>query len=171
MNDSTSTATSSSSSPRWKRWIKRTLFGVFGAAALFGAFAACSHGGHHRWQAMSDEDAARMKTRIVDKAGSRLDLDAAQKAKLGTLIDKVREQRNAFVGETKDPRAEIQALIAGPSFDRNKAQGLVQAKTQAVQTRSPEVITALADFYDGLRPEQQAKVREYLQRGRRGWRG
>lgn len=159
-----------------KPWLKRTLIGtvtLFGAFSVLGALGACSHHGHHRggWSAMSDEDAAKMKARIVEKAGEKLDLDAAQKAKLATLADKLREQRNAFVGDTKDPRAELQALIAGTTFDRSKAQGLVQSKTQAVQAKSPEVISAMADFYDSLKPEQQAKVREYLQRGRGGWRG
>lgn len=156
-----------------KLWLKRTLVGtatLLGAVTLFGALGGCSHHGHARqgWSAMSDEDAAKMKARLVEKAGEKLDLDAAQKAKLGTLADKLREQRNAFVGDTKEPRAELQSLIAGATFDRNKAQGLVQAKTQAVQSKSPEVIAAMADFYDSLKPEQQAKVREYLQRGRRG---
>ncbi|MCW5634464.1 MAG: Spy/CpxP family protein refolding chaperone [Rubrivivax sp.] len=157
-----------------KTWIKRSLIGLFGAAALLGTFAAFSHGSayRHGWHAMSDEDAAKMKTRLVERAGERLDLDEAQKARLGVLADKLREQRNAFVGETKDPRAELQALIAGPTFDRHRAQLLVQAKTQAVQLKSPEVIAAAADFYDSLRPEQQAKVRDLLQRrGRHGRHG
>ncbi len=159
-----------------KRWLRRTLIGtatLFGAVTLFGALGACSHHDHarHGWSAMSDEDAAKMKARLVEKAGDKLELDAAQKAKLGALADKLREQRTAFVGDTKDPRAELQSLIAGPTFDRSKAQGLVQSKTQAVQAKSPEVIAAMADFYDSLKPEQQAKVREYLQKGRRGWRG
>jgi len=42
-----------------------------------------------------------------------------------------------------------------------------------VREKSPEVITATAEFFDTLKPEQQQKVREYLQRGgrRHGWRG
>lgn len=156
-----------------KPWLKRTLIGVVGAFTIFGALGACSHHGHqrHGWSAMSEEDAAKMKARLVERAADKLSLDEAQKAKLGVLADRLREQRNAFVGETKDPRAELGSLIAGTTFDRAKAQTLVQSKTQAVQTKSPEVIAAMADFYDSLKPEQQAKVRDYLQRGRRGWRG
>jgi Spy/CpxP family protein refolding chaperone len=152
-----------------RTWIRRTLIGIFGAAALFGTFAAFSHHAHHRhgWSAMSEEDTAKLKARLVDKAGRKLDLDEAQKVKLGTLADKLREQRNAFVGETRDPRAELSGLMAGATFDRAKAQALVQAKTGAVQAKSPEVIAAMADFYDSLKPEQQAKVREFLARGGR----
>ncbi len=156
-----------------KSWIKRTLVGIFGATVILGGMAACSHRMHgHGWQAMSDEDAAKMKTKLVDKVGNKLDLDATQKAKLGTLADKLREQRNALVGSTIDPRAEMAALVAGPSFDRTKAKALIDAKTGAISTKSPEVIAALADFFDSLKPEQQNKVREFMaKRGHRGWRG
>jgi len=158
-----------------KPWLKRTLIGVFGASVLFGGIAACAHRGHYGgygWHAMNDEDAAKMKARMIDKVGSRLDLDEAQKAKLGVLADKLRVQRNALVGSTVDPRAELQSLVAGPTFDRAKAKSLIDAKTGAITTQSPEVIAAMADFYDSLKPEQQAKVRELMaKRGHHGWRG
>ena len=153
-----------------KPWIKRALIGIFGASVLFGGLAACSHHGaySHGWQSMSEEDAAKMKAKMVERVGSKLELDEAQKAKLGVLADKLREQRNALVGSTTDPRAEIASLVAGPTFDRAKAKSLVEAKTGAITSKSPEVIAAMADFYDSLKPEQQAKVREFMQ-GRRGW--
>ena len=155
-----------------KTWIKRTLLGVFGASILFGGMAACSHRGTHGaygWHAMTDEDAAKMKARMIEKAGSRLDLDDAQKAKLGVLADTLRTQRNALVGSTTDPRTELQSLVAGPTFDRAKAKSLIDAKTGAITTQSPEVIAAMADFYDSLKPEQQAKVREFMASRGRGW--
>ena len=153
-----------------KTWIKRTLFGLFATGALLGGLAACSHGVHrHGWHAMSDTDMAQMKTRLVDRAASKLDLDEAQKAKLGTLADQVQAQRKAFIGNTADPRAELQALMAGATFDRTKASALIEGKVGAVQTQSPAVVAALADFYDSLKPEQQAKLREFMaKRGHRG---
>lgn len=158
-----------------KPWIKRTLIGLFGASILFGGMAACSHRGHHGgygWGAMNEEDAAKMKARMIEKAASRLDLDEAQKARLGVLVDTLRAQRNALVGTTTDPRAELQSLVAGPTFDRAKAKSLVEAKTAAITTQSPNVIAAMADFYDSLKPAQQAEVRELIaKRGHHGWRG
>jgi Spy/CpxP family protein refolding chaperone len=152
-----------------KPWIRRTLIGVFGATVLFGGLAACSHRSHgYGWQRMSDEDAAKAKARMVDRIGSRLDLDDAQKAKLGALADQLRTQRQALVGGT-DPRTEIQSLVAGTTFDRAKAKAFVDAKTSAIQTKSPELIAALGDFYDSLKPEQQQKVRDFMSRGRHGW--
>ena len=153
-----------------KTWIKRTLIGLFGASVLFGGFAAFAHRHHgHGWRNLSEADAAQMKARVVERVGSKLDLDAAQKAKLGVLADKLREQRNALVGSTTDPRAEMQSLVAGPTFDRAKASALIEAKVAAVNTKSPELVTAMADFYDALKPEQQTKLREML--NRRGHRG
>jgi Spy/CpxP family protein refolding chaperone len=155
-----------------KRWLKRTLIGVFGATVLFGGLAACSHRTHHgdNWQGMSDEDAAKRKAWMVDRVGSRLALDDAQKAKLGALADQLRAQRQAIVGDT-NPRAEIQSLVAGNTFDRAKAKAFIDGKTQTIQTKSPELIAAFGDFYDSLKPEQQQKVRDFMSRGRHGWGG
>lgn len=153
-----------------KPWLRRTLIGVFGASVLFGGVAACSHryqpGGH--WGSMSEEDAAQRRAHVIERLSRRLELDEAQKAKLGALADQLRAQHQAIMGGT-DPRSEIRSLVAGPTFDRAKAMAFVDGKAQAIRSKSPELITALGDFYDSLRPEQQQKVREFMQRGRHGW--
>ena len=151
-------------------WIKRTFIGLFSATVLLGGLTACGHGHHGNWQ-MSDADAQKMRERMIDRVSRELTLDDAQKQRLGVLADKLREQRLALVGSTTDPRAELQALVTGTTFDRARAQALVESKTNAVRTKSPEVITAMADFYDSLKPEQQQKVREFMTKRRSGWRG
>jgi Spy/CpxP family protein refolding chaperone len=152
-----------------KRWLKRTLIGVFGASVLFGSLAACSHQRHgYGWHSMSEEDAAKARERLIERVASRLELDEAQKAKLGVVADQLRAGRQALRGST-DPRADVQSLVAGATFDRAKAKALIDAKTSAVQSRSPELIAAFGDFYDSLKPEQQQKVRDFMQRGRHGW--
>ena len=146
-----------------KRWIKRSLIAVFGATALFGGIAAFAQHQHHEWRTMSAEDAAVMKTKMVDKVATHLSLDAAQKAKLGALADAMHAQHAALHGTT-DPRAELQGLVAGNTFDRTKATQMISAKLAAVATGSPAVVTAAGDFYDSLRPAQQAQVRDFMQR-------
>jgi Spy/CpxP family protein refolding chaperone len=149
-----------------KRWIKRTLVAVFGTALLVGGLTACA--GHHGgWNGMNEADAGKMRERVLERAGKELKLDDAQKQKLAALADKVREQRSALMGTT-DPRADFQALLAGPKFDRANAQALVEAKTTALRAKSPELIAAAADFFDSLRPEQQQQVRDFMNR-RHGW--
>lgn len=155
-------------------WIKRTLISVFGASVLFGGLAACSHrmhgpgGGHHN---MTEAEQAEWRERMVDRASRKLDLDATQKAKLNTLATTLVAQRKAMHAGG-EPHAELKAVLAGPQLDRSRAQALVDAKTTALREASPAVIAAVADFYDSLKPEQQQKVRGYLERGgHRGWRG
>ena len=154
-----------------KAWIKRTFIGLFGASLLFGSIAACSHRHHGdgNWQ-ISEEDSAKFKTKMVERVGKELELDAAQKERLGALADALRAQRIALVGTTTDPRAEAQALVTGPTFDSARAQSVIDAKTAALQSKSPEVVAALAAFYDGLNPVQQQKVRDFMGK-RHGWRG
>ena len=151
-------------------WIKRTLIGLFGAGVALGGLTACGHRyGHERFGAMSAEDQAKFRDRVVDRVASRLDLTADQKQRLNALAGKLHEQRVALRGAT-DPRADVQSLIAGGKFDRARAQALVGEKTAAISAKSPEVIAAFGDFYDSLDASQQAKVRDFLQhRGRGGW--
>ncbi len=150
-----------------KSWIKRSLFGLFGVTLLAGSLAGCGHRHHEYGAGMSVEQFAQARDKMVDRAASRLDLNADQKKRLTTLGDKLYEQRTALVGQTKDPRAEVRALVASDKFDAARAQALVTEKTGALQAKSPEVIAALADFYNSLNPAQQQKVRDFMDnRGR-----
>jgi Spy/CpxP family protein refolding chaperone len=151
-----------------KRWIKRSLFALFGVSVLVTGLSACGHRNHEFGSQLSAEEYAQKRDKIVDKAASKLDLTADQKKRLATLGDKLYEQRTALIGQTKDPRAEMKALVAGATFDKARAQTLITEKTAALQTKSPEVIAALADFYDSLNPAQQQKVRDYME-GRGHW--
>ncbi len=156
-------------------WIKRTLYGLFGATIVLGGLAACGfrgehHGEHHGGHG-SAEDHARFRGKMIERVSGKLDLNADQKAKLGVLADKLQEQRTALVGKTVNPRAEVEALVAGDKFDRARAQALVAEKTAAVSGKSPEVIAAAGDFYDSLTPAQQTRVREFMQGRSRWWKG
>ena len=131
-----------------KHWIKRTLFGFAGLAVVAGSIAGCA-GQRHGWSGNSAEFRARM----VERVGSKLELDANQKQKLTVLAEKLQAQREAMRG-------------AGGSGD---PRSLVDEKTAAVRAGSPEIIAAAADFYDNLNPAQQQKVRDFMERGGRRW--
>ena len=154
-----------------KTWIKRSLIGLFGATILVGGLAACGHR-HHGWGGaqVSAEDASKWRERLLERAGKELQLDEAQQQKLGVVFDKMREQRNALVGSTTNPRAELRSLVSGERFDKARAQALIDEKTNAIRAGSPGTIDALAGFYDSLKPEQQAKLREFMDKRGRGWR-
>jgi hypothetical protein len=88
-------------------------------------------------------------------------LNEAQKARLGTLADSLLAQRAALM-QGGDPRSILPSLVAGPTFDRTRAGTLMAQKLAALQTGAPAVLTAMADFYDGLDLAQQTKVRDFL---------
>lgn len=150
-------------------WIKRSLFGLFGATVALGGLTACGHRyAHERFADMNAEEQAQFRQRAVGRVADRLDLNAEQRQRLDALVAKVQQQRAVIRGAT-DPRAEARAWIAGEKFDRAKAQALVSEKVAAVNAGSPEVIAAFGDFYDSLSPAQQAKVRDFLDRRHHGW--
>lgn len=150
-----------------KPWIKKTLIGLFGASVVLGGLTACSRG-HYGHGPVTEERVAEWRGKAVERVGRKLDLNAEQKAKLDVLADKLVAQRKAWIGDGQDPRAEMQALVAGTQFDRAKALALFEGKSRVVQGAGPEVIAALGDFYDSLKPDQQAKVRDFMQH-RHGW--
>lgn len=194
--------------------IKRSLFALATAGLVLG-LSACGHnpfGGEGRGEGRGDRgehhmgmghgqhseaDMLKRRDKMVERATSELSLDAAQKAKLVTLMDTMHAKRAAMMashgaaqpgagaasgphgmkgreghggqgGPGMMPRAEMQALIKGEKFDRAGAQALVDQKAGAMRAAAPEVITAMGDFYDSLKPEQQAKVRAFMERGPMG---
>ncbi len=151
-----------------KPWIKRSLLALTGISIAIGGLTACGTRGHNERGAMSAERMAEMRGKVVERITSKLDLNAAQQQKLNVLADKMQAQRATLIGQTTDPRAELKALVAGEKFDRTRALGLLDEKTRAVQSTGPEVIQALADFYDSLNLTQQAEVREHMGK-RKGW--
>lgn len=151
-----------------KTWLKRTLIGVTGLGLLLGGLVACGHRMHHGWPA-SEAESTQLRERIVQRASRELDLDAAQQAKLHGLADAMAAQRRALMGDAgSHPRADFLALIAGPQFDRSRGLALIEGKTGALRDGAPKVMTAAADFYDSLKPEQQQKLRDFMTRGRHG---
>lgn len=144
-----------------KLWIRRLAWGALGATLVTGSLIGCTSNRHAR-----AGDSEAFQARIVERAGRKLDLDAAQKQKLEALAAAVRTQRDALRGGT-DPRAEMRAMVAGAKLDQAAATRMVQQKTEALRAGSPAVIAAAADFFDHLRPEQQQQVREMMERGGR----
>jgi Spy/CpxP family protein refolding chaperone len=158
--------------PVMKTWIKRSLFALLGTSVLLGGLAACGHRDHEFGASMSPEKYTQKRDKMVDKVAGRLDLNADQKKRLQTLGDTLYAQRTALIGQTKDPRAEMKALVAGDKFDAVRAQALITDKTTVLQSKSPEVIAAMAEFYNSLNPAQQQKLRDVMDgRSRWSWRG
>jgi len=151
-----------------KAWTRKTLLGIFAASVLAGGLSACSSASHHQGP-KSAERMAEMRDKMVSRITGKLDLDGAQQLKLQALADALQAQRSALQGaQTADTRVQLQALVAGEKFDSAAAQTLIDDKMRAVQSHSPAVVAAMAEFYNSLRPAQQQQVRDVMQR-RPGW--
>ena len=138
----------------------------FGCGTTFGASRGC---GRHGGADMTPEQKAERRDWFVNRATDKLLLNAEQKPLLAALLDQLAAQRQVMMGQTTDLRAELRSWFAGSSFDAARAQALVNDKASALQGKSPDVIAALAAFYDSLNPAQQQKLRDFMDRGRRGW--
>ena len=106
---------------------------------------------------------------MIDRVGSRLDLDDAQKAKLGALADQLRAQRQALVGRHRPAQPRSSRWWRATPSTAPRPRPSSTARRRRFKRKSPELIAAVGDFYDSLRPEQQQKVRDFMSRGHHGW--
>jgi Spy/CpxP family protein refolding chaperone len=132
-------------------------------------FDAGSGFGCHRDADLPPEQSTGRRDWIINRVADKLSLNTEQKPLLTTLIDQAKVQRQAMVGSTTDPRAELRSWFAGTSFDQARAQTLIIDKADTLLSKSPAMVTALAAFYDSLNPAQQQRVRDFMDGGRRGW--
>ncbi len=159
-----------------KNWLKRTLVGVAVTGALAGSVAAWSQGPRFHGGPPSAQDIAAHQARVLAQITKRLNLDAAQQAKLQVLATKLQAARPAPpaapASGAGSPHARIEALIAGNTFDRAGAQAAANehaVRAQAeftqrinlLQSNSPAIIAAFGDFFDSLNATQQQQVREF----------
>ncbi|MDO4231181.1 MAG: Spy/CpxP family protein refolding chaperone [Lautropia sp.] len=146
--------------------MKRAVLGMATVVVVATGMVACGGPrgpwGHGPWGG-SDEDMAERRVKMVERISDKLDLNAEQKVKLDALADAMGEQRKALRGDN-GLRTDLGGVIAGNTFDRAKAQSLVEQKIAAVQAHSPNVLDRMAAFYDSLTPQQQQKVRDKLNR-------
>jgi Spy/CpxP family protein refolding chaperone len=111
---------------------------------------------------------------VTKKITSELELDDTQSAKLATLKTEMLEAGKVMKQRRDDSVDIIKGLLEQPTLDRNQALNLVESHTRTINDQAPRVVAALGDFYDSLRPEQQARLREKLQEFQQhrdqGWR-
>jgi Spy/CpxP family protein refolding chaperone len=143
-----------------RAWIKPFTAGLMTSAALLIGVAAWSDdlpspmaAMHHHGDPAAHE--AMFKSMIV----KNLDLDAAQTARLDALIAKVHAQHE---NGPADFHTQLLTLVQGNSLDRAGAQTLVDTHLQKMREAAPTIIAAAGDFYDGLRPDQQQKMRDFM---------
>jgi len=121
-----------------------------------GMLAACGY--HHK----TPEERAEW---IVKKVSDELDLNDMQKEKLDVVKTEMMKLRKEFNGDRASTRKQVLALVSQPTLDRDALMNMINVRTQAVSNDAPQIVAAFGDFYDSLNPEQQAKVREHIEKG------
>ena len=120
------------------------------------AFTGCGHWYKHK----SPEKKAEW---IVNEIQEELDLNDAQMIKLNELKVIALDMRKALKESHAKHREDVASLLAEETLDQNKLQSMIDNKIDYFSKKSPEVVQALAGFYDSLSLEQQTKLREEWQ--------
>jgi Spy/CpxP family protein refolding chaperone len=113
------------------------------------------HGWMHGDEASRAEAVEYVRYRIT----KRLELNTTQQEKLKAVANQLGKIRDSI---PKDQYRNASDIIGGSTFDREKAQALVNQHTSNVQNNAPELIAVLGDFYDSLNADQQLEVRDIL---------
>lgn len=151
-----------------KLWIKCSLAGLAVTTLIWGGLAASGYHGEHA-KGWNDERIDWAREKAMDMVGSKLDLNADQKQFFSILADELIVSSKALRGERADPLADFEALMAGDTFSRFKAQALLDQKIQVMQDNGPKILKAFGDFYDSLNAVQQKEVRERFEKRSHGW--
>jgi hypothetical protein len=54
---------------------------------------------------------------------------------------------------------QVMDLMSAPTLDQHRALAMVEAKTDALERRAPEVLAAVANFTNRLTPDQKQEMR------------
>jgi len=118
------------------------------------AFAQRGDGDHHN--------------RMIERIGSKLELDDNQNAALETFAAEMLETRQLMKGDGGDLRAQMTELVTASTFDQGKALTMINERAAAFQANAPELVAAAAVFFDGLSAEQKDTILSYSEKaGRR----
>jgi len=130
----------------------RKLLITLGLVATVGAgLVAC---GHH------NNDPASRADYVVSKLDRRLDLDENQHQQLLHLKDVVLEAIGDVDARRAEKQRNLDELLSQPTLDQARVLALVEQHTAEVNSKAPQIVTALAGFYDSLNPEQQTELKE-----------
>ncbi len=131
----------------------KIIIAVISGFILITGMSACSH--FRDPQARADY--------VVEKISSKLDLNEAQALQLSQLKDEVMDLRQTLRNDRDAVLAEVDEIFAQSTLDQQRVNQLLQKKIDTVNSRAPQIINALAIFYDGLNVDQQNMIREEIQ--------
>jgi hypothetical protein len=148
-----------------KKLLHRTGLGLASLAVVAVTLVACGHErGEDHWRTFTAAHADAHRARVTQAASRRLQLDAAQQAKLATMLDAALIHREALPRVAGNKRAWC-TLVRAERFDRAKASELlVESKGTANPTDFTTLLNASAEFFDGLNTQQRDTLRRATDR-------
>ena len=135
---------------------KRTIIYITGGALLIAGVAACNHGMHFG----SAEERGEW---MVQKVSKELALDQTQQARLEAVKDEFLSMRQSMRSDRAQTRTEVLAMLQQPTMDRDKANAIVAQYVEKLNSRSPLIIDAVANFYDSLDDEQRTELAGFIE--------
>jgi protein CpxP len=125
------------------------------SVGIFGAMAGCAHHFAHK----SPQERAEW---IVKEINDELKLNDAQLGKLNALKDELLVVRSEYRKRHGDTRKTIDELLSQPTLDQARVLAMIKERTQEVNDKAPQVVAALADFFDSLTAEQKMKLHDEI---------
>lgn len=124
-----------------------------GALLLIGSFTACSH---------KYKDPEYRAGKMVSIVAHKLELNEMQKGKLEKLSERMLHARKTMREGISSNKDEIGNLLSQATLDEKKILGMVSEHTRMINRQAPEIVSAMADFYNSLNPEQRTELREHI---------
>lgn len=124
-----------------------------GAVLIIGSFTACSH---------KYRDPEYRATKMVEWVADDLELNDAQKNKFTKFSEKMLLSRKNMREQFSSNKTEINEILSQATLDQKRILGMVRKHTQTMNEQAPEIVAAMAEFYNSLNPEQRIKLREHM---------
>ncbi|MCA2962114.1 MAG: Spy/CpxP family protein refolding chaperone [Silvanigrellales bacterium] len=134
-------------------------FGRLFAFLSFGAVALGAVGCHARGGTPEAREAW-----VSEKIAHRLELDDAQKTKLGAVKAELTEAMKEFQGVRDAGRSTLRQELGKETMDAAKLTAAIQAHLDVVTRRAPAVVAALVELHASLRPDQRDEVKVFAEK-------
>ena len=135
---------------------KRTFIVLTAGTLLITGVAACNHGMYHG----SAEERGEW---IVQKVSKELELNETQRTRLAEVKDEFLDMRSTMRSDRAQMQQEVLAMLQQPTLDRDRVSTIVNQKIATINSRSPDIIDAIGNFYDSLDDSQRAELREFIE--------
>lgn len=124
-----------------------------------------SWGGHRRggWANLSDEEIEKRINRVVRHVAVEIDATPEQTVKITALLTAVATDMKPLRSDFRAAGEKMRDLLTASTIDRAAIEQLRAERVAEIDTRSRQLVTALADVAEVLTPEQRATLEERIE--------